>query len=91
MYNDPPAPSSPPGATDELWEYEVVELFLMGSEQRYLEVEVCSFVSHTHDFLTQGRRGTSQVHRSTAKGKRQPHVQTAGSGGLISSRALTMR
>ena len=40
LYNDPPAPASPPGATDQLWDYEVVELFLMGAEERYLEVEV---------------------------------------------------
>ena len=33
------APSSPPGSTDRLWEFEVVELFLAGPEESYLELE----------------------------------------------------
>lgn len=35
-----PAPPSPPGRCEGLWEYEVVELFLLGSGERYLEIEV---------------------------------------------------
>lgn len=35
-----PAPESPPGSTDRLWEYEVVELFLLGDDARYTEVEL---------------------------------------------------
>ena len=35
-----PPPAGPPGPTDGLWEHEVVELFLVGAGERYLEVEV---------------------------------------------------
>ena len=43
-YGDP-APPSPPGAFPGLWEYEVVELFLLGEDERYLELE---FGPHGH-------------------------------------------
>jgi len=39
FHGDPPPPN-PPGSTDRLWEYEVVELFLLGTEQQYLELEL---------------------------------------------------
>jgi hypothetical protein len=39
FHGDPP-PTAPPGATDRLWEHEVVELFLVGADERYLEVEL---------------------------------------------------
>lgn len=35
-----PLPPAPPGRLDGLWAYEVVELFLLGEDERYLEVEV---------------------------------------------------
>ncbi|NOY25692.1 MAG: hypothetical protein GXP62_07440, partial [Oligoflexia bacterium] len=35
-----PAPAAPPGPTWALWKHEVVELFLLGADQRYLEIEV---------------------------------------------------
>lgn len=35
-----PAPPSPPGPTDRLWEHEVVELFLVGDGERYTEIEL---------------------------------------------------
>jgi hypothetical protein len=38
FHGDPP-PEAPPGPTDGLWNYEVVELFLVGS-RGYLEVEL---------------------------------------------------
>lgn len=38
-YHDDPAPGEPPGPTDRLWEYEVVEVLLLGSGG-YLEVEL---------------------------------------------------
>jgi hypothetical protein len=38
-HNDPP-PAAPCGSTDRLWEHEVVEVFLLGAGQRYLEVEL---------------------------------------------------
>jgi len=40
LYNDPKSPTAQPGPVDGLWDYEVVEVFLLGSEQRYLEVEI---------------------------------------------------
>ena len=33
-------PAAGPGSSDRLWEYEVVELFLLGAERRYLELEL---------------------------------------------------
>lgn len=53
-YGDP-APASAPGSLPGLWEYEVVELFLLGEDERYLELE---FGPHGH-FLAlsfQGQR-----------------------------------
>jgi len=54
FHGDPP-PSVPPGRCDRLWDYEVVELFLLGEDERYLELE---FGPHGH-FLAlrlEGRR-----------------------------------
>jgi hypothetical protein len=42
FHRDAP-PATPAGSTDRLWEYEVVELFLLGREQRYLELEFGPF------------------------------------------------
>ena len=39
-FHDDPAPPGPPGPTDRLWEFEVVELFLVGEDDRYLEIEL---------------------------------------------------
>lgn len=44
-YHADPPPRAPPGSLDGLWEYEVVELFLLGSDERYLELE---FGPHGH-------------------------------------------
>lgn len=44
-YHDDPPPATPPGSTPRLWEHEVVELMLLGDEQRYLELE---FGPHGH-------------------------------------------
>lgn len=38
-HGDPP-PSAPIGSCDRLWEHEVVELFLLGAGERYLEIEL---------------------------------------------------
>lgn len=38
-FGDPPPPA-PPGPTDRLWEYEVVELFVVGEDDRYTEIEL---------------------------------------------------
>jgi len=37
--HDPP-PTGPPGPTPGLWNFEVVELFVLGEDERYVEVEV---------------------------------------------------
>ena len=39
-YFDDPVPEHPVGSTWELWEHEVVELFLLGDSERYTEIEV---------------------------------------------------
>ena len=39
-YHGDPAPDGPPGVFWKLWEHEVVELFVLGLADRYLEVEV---------------------------------------------------
>lgn len=40
FYNDPHINDTvPKGSMDKLWEYEVVEVFLLGSDERYLELE----------------------------------------------------
>lgn len=43
-FGDPP-PEEPPGSTAQLWQFEVLELFLLGSEEHYLELE---FGPHGH-------------------------------------------
>ena len=42
FHNDPPPPSEP-GSTEGLWNHEVVELFLAGHGERYLEIELGPF------------------------------------------------
>ncbi len=39
FHGDPP-PVEPPGFTDALWTYEVVELFLLGHASHYVEIEM---------------------------------------------------
>lgn len=39
-FHGDPAPAGPPGPRWKLWEHEVVELFLLGDDDRYLEVEL---------------------------------------------------
>ena len=39
-YHGDPAPSAQTGSLWELWEWEVVELFILGKDERYLEIEV---------------------------------------------------
>ena len=39
FYGDP-RPSGPPGPTDGLWNYEVVEIFIAGVGPEYLEIEL---------------------------------------------------
>lgn len=46
FYGDPLAPSSAPGPTDRLWEHEVVEVFVAGSDARYTEIEMAPSGHH---------------------------------------------
>jgi hypothetical protein len=39
-------PPGPPGPTPRLWEHEVVELFVLGADGHYLEVELGPFGNH---------------------------------------------
>jgi len=39
-FHDDPAPPGPSATTEGLWEHEVVELFVAGPNERYLEVEL---------------------------------------------------
>ncbi len=55
-----PAPTAPPGPTPLLWEHEVVELFLLGDDERYLEVELGP---HGHHLVLE-LRGRRNVERS---------------------------
>ncbi len=50
-----PAPALPPGSTPKLWEHEVVEVFLLGSQERYLELEFGPY-GHYLVLQLQGRR-----------------------------------
>ncbi len=40
FHGDPKAPEGPVGPTDGLWEYEVVEVFFLGDNGRYTEIEL---------------------------------------------------
>ncbi len=59
FHGDPPPPG-PPGATDRLWEHEVVEVFLLGRDERYLEIELGPHGHH----LALELRGVRRVVRS---------------------------
>ena len=61
FHGDPP-PDAPIGSTDRLWEHEVVELFLLGDDDHYLELE---FGPHGH-YLAIALHGTRHVATSGA-------------------------
>jgi len=58
FHGDPP-PTGQPGPTWALWEYEVVELFLLGDHERYLELEIGPH-GHYLALLLEGRRTIKQ-------------------------------
>lgn len=45
LHHDP-QPPGPPGPTWKLWEHEVVELFLLGADERYTEIEIGPWGHH---------------------------------------------
>lgn len=47
FFNDPGNPGGEPGKPfDKLWDYEVVEAFFLGEDDKYLEVELCPHGQH---------------------------------------------
>jgi hypothetical protein len=58
FWGDPPPPG-PPGPTPRLWEHEVVELFVLGAHERYLEVELGPHGHHLV-LLLRGRRNVER-------------------------------
>ena len=54
FHGDPP-PAGEPGPTWALWEHEVVELFLLGEDERYTEIEVGPY-GHYLVLRLEGRR-----------------------------------
>eukprot|EP00794_Sanderia_malayensis_P007400 gene7401-8220_t len=53
---DDPAPNGKPGQPfPQLWDYEVVEAFFLGEDDKYLEVELCPHGQHLV-LLLNGRR-----------------------------------
>lgn len=59
-FHGDPAPATPPGRCERLWEFEVVELFLVGEAERYLELE---FGPHGHYLALKlaGRRNVTDA------------------------------
>jgi len=45
-FHDDSPPEGPPGPTPGLWEYEVVELFIAGPGEQYLEIELGPYGHH---------------------------------------------
>ena len=47
FFDDPPAPDGPVGKPfPQLWDYEVAEIFFLGADEKYLEVEVSPHGQH---------------------------------------------
>ncbi len=58
-----PAPEGPVGPTWGLWEHEVVEVFVLGEHDRYLEVELGPHGHHLVLVLNGRRNVVSREHR----------------------------
>lgn len=56
-FYDDPRPDTPPGPTPHLWEFEVVEVFFLGTQERYLELELGPHGHH----LALSLRGRRQI------------------------------
>lgn len=94
-----PAPASPVGSTPLLWEHEVVELFVLGADERYLELE---FGPHGHylvlqlqrarNLLASGARLDYSVARRGARRWRGEAFVPTGllPGGLLSANAYAI-
>ncbi|XP_067140456.1 UPF0462 protein C4orf33 homolog [Centruroides vittatus] len=61
FFDDPPPPGGIPGKPfPKLWEYEVVEIFFLGKDERYLEVELSPHGQHLLLFLNGARNAIKQ-------------------------------
>ncbi|GIY76969.1 UPF0462 protein C4orf33 homolog [Caerostris extrusa] len=61
FFNNPPAPDGEAGKPfPKLWDYEVVEAFFLGDEERYLEVEFSPHGQHLLLFLS-GRKNAIKM------------------------------
>jgi len=65
-----PRPTQPPGRVDRLWEHEVVEVFLLGDDERYLEIEMGP---HGH-YLVLQLNGRRQVERQALLMEYEAHI-----------------
>jgi hypothetical protein len=59
-YYADPAPDARPGSVDGLWDFEVVELFLVGADERYLEIELGPH-GHFLGLCLEGRRNVIEA------------------------------
>ncbi|XP_005991344.1 UPF0462 protein C4orf33 homolog [Latimeria chalumnae] len=62
FFHDPPAPPGEPGKPfNQLWDYEVVEVFFLnGTTEQYLEVELCPHGQHLLLLLCGRRKAWKQ-------------------------------
>ena len=81
FHGDPP-PTDAPGSTWELWEYEVVELFLVRDDGSYLEIEIGPHGHHLVLELSAPRQiqarhlpATLVVERRGARWSAKAHIQ----------------
>jgi hypothetical protein len=65
-FHDDPAPPGSPGPTDLLWDYEVVELFLLAQPDHYLEIELGP---HGHHLVLELRGRRQPVRRGRELGE----------------------
>jgi len=82
-YHDDPAPPGAAGPTWELWNYEVVELFFVGDDARYLEVELSP---HGHHLVLQ-LEGVRQIKERLLPLDFNAEIQDHGSGARWVGRA----
>jgi len=76
FYADP-APSGPCGPTPGLWEFEVVELFLLGTQSHYLELE---FGPHGHWLALELEGVRNVVRTETSPAAVRFETQLGGNG-----------
>jgi len=76
LHRDPPPPG-PEGSCDGLWNHEVVELFLLGDDDRYLEIELGPW-GHYLVLELSGRRNVVSSGRAIDYAARQGQIGWTG-------------